>query len=96
MSNAGAPEGFAAVKDRLAQIADAVDDESLSLDEVLDLYEEAVALGFKASDLLETGIVFPEEDEVSSDGAASAQPAAEADGSRDDSRPADAPFSDAQ
>ena len=54
---------FETVKNRLAEIADAVDDESLSLDEALGLYEEAVALGLQASDLLEVGIVVPEEPE---------------------------------
>lgn len=53
---------FASVKARLAEIADIVDDESISLDQALDLYEEAVALGLQASDLLETGIVPPEDD----------------------------------
>ena len=57
------PGDFESVKTRLAEIADAVDDESLSLDEALDLYEEAVALGLQASDLLETGIEVPEEPE---------------------------------
>ena len=47
---------FAAVKTRLAEIAEAVSDESLPLDEALDLYEEAVALGLRVSDLLEEGI----------------------------------------
>lgn len=53
---------FGSVKDRLAEIAQAVDDENLSLDAALDLYEEAVALGLKASDLLETGIKTAEEE----------------------------------
>ena len=56
------PADFESVKNRLAEIADAVDDENLSLDDALDLYEEAVALGLKASDLLESGIVPPEGD----------------------------------
>ena len=47
---------FAATKARLAEIADAVSDENLSLDNALDLFEEAVALGLRASDLLETDI----------------------------------------
>ena len=55
---------FAAVKTRLAEIAEAVSDESLPLDEALDLYEEAVALGLQASDLLETGIAVPADDEL--------------------------------
>ena len=53
---------FESVRNRLAEIAETVDDESLSLDDALDLYEEAVALGLQASDLLETGVVIPEED----------------------------------
>lgn len=51
---------FEAVKARLEEIANTVDDENLSLDEALDLYEEAVKLGLQASDLLETGIVIEE------------------------------------
>lgn len=54
---------FESVKTRLAEIADIVGDENLSLDDALDLYEEAVALGLKASDLLEIGIN-PSEGEV--------------------------------
>ncbi|MBQ9004057.1 MAG: exodeoxyribonuclease VII small subunit [Eggerthellaceae bacterium] len=64
------PADFESVKTRLAEIADAVDDESLSLDEALDLYEEAVAIGLAASDLLETGIVVPEEEVPAADEAA--------------------------
>ena len=52
---------FAAVKARLEEIARAVDDENLPLDDALDLYEEAVKLGLKASSLLEVGIVVEEE-----------------------------------
>ena len=52
---------FESVKVRLAEIAEEVDDETISLDAALDLYEEAVSLGLKASDLLETGIAVPEE-----------------------------------
>lgn len=59
---------FESVKERLAEIADAVDDEALSLDDALDLYEEAVALGLQASDLLETGVVIPEDDAGSEGG----------------------------
>lgn len=62
MSSNEQPVNFESVKARLAQIADEVDDESLSLDKALDLYEEAVALGLQASDLLETGIVVPSDD----------------------------------
>ena len=60
-SNEQKPD-FESVKNRLAEIAEAVDDENLSLDDALDLYEEAVSLGLKASDLLETGVVVPEEE----------------------------------
>lgn len=51
---------FESVRNRLAEIADAIDDEGLPLDDALSLYEEAVALGLQASDLLETGIEAPE------------------------------------
>lgn len=47
---------FESVKDRLDEIVDAVNDESISLDDALDLYEEAVRLGMQASTLLEEGI----------------------------------------
>lgn len=65
------PSEFESVRDRLAEIAEAVEDESLPLDEALDLYEEAVALGLQASDLLETGVIPPEEEveEESEEGA---------------------------
>ena len=59
-TNEQQPGSFESVKTRLAEIAEAVDDESLSLDDALDLYEEAVALGLKASDLLEAGVKAPE------------------------------------
>ena len=65
---------FGSVKERLAQIAEAVDDENLSLDAALDLYEEAVALGLKASDLLETGIKPAEEQETPDESAQKPEP----------------------
>ena len=52
---------FASVKQRLDEIVQAVSDDEMPLDEALDLYEEAVALGMRASDLLEEGIVLAEE-----------------------------------
>ena len=55
------PADFGAVKNRLEEIARTIDSEDLSLDEALDLYEEAVKLGLQASDLLETGIVVQDE-----------------------------------
>lgn len=78
---------FAAVKERLEEIARAVDDENLPLDDALDLYEEAVKLGLKASSLLEVGIVVEEEADPAAEAAAgpTADPTAEpaADGSPD-------------
>lgn len=55
---------FEAVKARLEEIAREVEDDSLSLDDALDLYEEAVKLGLQASDLLEIGIEVEEEPEA--------------------------------
>ena len=52
---------FESVKTRLAEIADTIDGENIELDEALDMYEEAVALCLKASDLLETGVEVTEE-----------------------------------
>lgn len=49
-------ESFESVKGRLDQIVDAVSDDTLPLDQALSLYEEAVGLGLRASDLLEQGI----------------------------------------
>ena len=49
-------ESFEDVKGRLDQIVEAVSDDDLPLDEALSLYEEAVGLGLRASDLLEEGI----------------------------------------
>ena len=63
MANKKASEyaDFASVKSRLDEIVKAVSDDEMPLDEALDLYEEAVALGMRASDLLEEGIVVEEE-----------------------------------
>ena len=79
MSNDQAPRDFGGVKERLEEIAQAVSDESLPLDEALDLYEEAVALGLKASDLLEEGIRV-DQAELEGDEADAAGTAAVADG----------------
>lgn len=49
-------ESFESVKGRLDEIVDAVSDDNLPLDQALSLYEEAVGLGLRASDLLEEGI----------------------------------------
>ena len=65
------PEGFDAVKARLEEIANAVSNDDMPLDEALDLFEEAVALGMQVSDLLEEG-VFVNEDELSEEGLSAA------------------------
>ena len=54
-------QGFEAVQARLDEIVQAVSDEGIPLDEALDLYEEAVSLGMRASDLLEEGIQVTDE-----------------------------------
>ena len=53
------------VNDRLHEIANKVDDEKLSLDETLDLYEEAVALGMEATKTVEENVAkqFMQEDD---------------------------------
>lgn len=60
-STAAKPEAtevneFEAVRKRLEEIVREVDDDDISLDDALDLYEEAVKLGLQASSLLEVGI----------------------------------------
>ena len=77
---------FAAVKERLEEIARAVDDENLPLDDALDLYEEAVKLGLKASSLLEVGIVVEEETDPAAEAATDPTADPTADGSLDDRR----------
>lgn len=47
---------FGKVKARLDEIVEAVSAEDISLDDALELYEEAVKLGMKASSLLEEKI----------------------------------------
>lgn len=47
---------FASVKARLDEIVEAVSAQDISLDDALELYEEAVKLGMKASGLLEEKI----------------------------------------
>lgn len=47
---------FGEVKARLDEIVEAVSSEDISLDDALELYEEAVKLGMKASSLLEERI----------------------------------------
>ncbi|WP_417135206.1 exodeoxyribonuclease VII small subunit [Rubneribacter badeniensis] len=74
-------DSFEAVKSRLDEIVDAVGDDDLPLDDALALYEEAVALGLRASDLLEEGIEARQEAErASADAGAGAPDDAVADG----------------
>lgn len=49
-------ETYAQVKARLDEIVEAVKDENLPLDDALDLYEEAVTLGLRVSDMLEDDV----------------------------------------
>lgn len=46
-------EDFVTIRNRLDEISKAVDDDDISLDHALDLYDEAVKLGQKASEILE-------------------------------------------
>lgn len=55
---------FEDLKTRLDEIVEAVNDESKTLDETLDLYEEAVKLGMQASSLLEEDVVGASEQEA--------------------------------
>ena len=56
MANNDHLQDFEAIKARLEEIVEAVSDESIPLDDALDLYEEAVELGMRVSDVLEDGI----------------------------------------
>ena len=81
-NNAQDMQDFEAVQARLDEIVRTVADEDLPLDAALDLYEEAVSLGMRASDLLEEGIVVPEDADESvadAEGAAAAADALSAD-----------------
>ena len=49
-------QDFEAIKMRLEEIVEAVSDESIPLDDALDLYEEAVELGMRVIDVLEDDI----------------------------------------
>ena len=66
---------FEGVKARLDEIVAAVSDDDLPLDEALALYEEAVGLGLRASDLIEEGI--EARDAVAADEACADAPAAD-------------------
>ena len=81
---------FEELKSRLDEIVEAVNDKDLPLDQALSLYEEAVGLGLRASDLLEQSIDEASVQEaLASDAPAeladdSAQPAASAAGAYKD------------
>lgn len=74
---------FEAVQRRLDEIVEAVRDDNLPLDDALALYEEAVSLGLRGSDLLEENIeAFDAQQAAAGEGAAEGaegvQPADEA------------------
>lgn len=49
-------QSFVDLKNRLDEIVETVADDTLPLEEVLDLYEEAVGIGLTASRIMEEGI----------------------------------------
>ena len=55
---------FEDIKTRLDEIVSLVSDDSLSLDEALDLYEEAVGIGLQASRIMEEGIAEKEAEQA--------------------------------
>lgn len=65
MSGAGdeasQPETFSEIADRLDEIVRQVRDKSVSLERSLDLFDEAIALGSKAIDMVDTAEVTGEE-----------------------------------
>ena len=61
---------FDQVKARLDEIVDAVGSSEMPLDEALSLYEEAVGLGLRASELLEENIEARDAEDGAEDGAA--------------------------
>lgn len=60
---------FDQVKARLDEIVDAVGSSEMPLDEALSLYEEAVGLGLRASELLEENIEARDAEDGTEDGA---------------------------
>ena len=77
---------YGPVNDRLKQIIEQVSDESIGLDAALDLFEEAVQLGVRASTLLEEDIVSRDEqahDDQASDADAQEEPVAGLDAASD-------------
>ena len=55
---------FEDIKTRLDEIVSLVSDDSLPLDEALDLYEEAVGIGLQASRVMEEGIAEKEAEQA--------------------------------
>ena len=70
---------FSAITDRLDEIIDVVRDRETSLERSLDLFDEAIALGSKAVDMVDTTELTPEE-RLSLEGAASSPAGGEAAG----------------
>lgn len=77
-NSANTYSSFDALNQRLDQIVREVADESLPLDDVLTLYEEAVNLGLRGCDLLEEGIQSYEEQEVAQEDGQDATPVTDA------------------
>ena len=73
---------FAQISDRLDTIVDAVRAKDISLERSLDLFDEAIALGSKAVDLVDATDFSPEEEarlaEAAASGDAPEEPAAPA------------------
>ena len=55
---------FEDIKTRLDEIVSLVSDDSLTLDEALDFYEEAVGIGLQASRIMEEGIAEKEAEQA--------------------------------
>ena len=85
------PNSFEEAKARLEEIADAVGNDELPLDEALDLFDEAVSLGLAVSDLMEEGIEVDEPDEPGKPGGSDAADAADAPGGAGESNTASVP-----
>ena len=69
-----------AVKSRLDAIVEAVNDDTISLDDALSLYEEAVKLGMKASEIMEADLIGPADGEPAADAPQDAPASAPANG----------------
>ena len=70
------------LKTRLDEIASAVSDENIALDDALTLYEEAVRLGERASEIMEAGI----SDDCGEEPDVNAPAAQEAESGKEDAR----------